>query len=233
MYPEDRVIVGVINRKRDLTTLLEERWYRIPRERWSRDGVYAEYLAFYLSGSAARDRDNGIHYFAEVRGVELAHRRDLLPKEANHKRADEVYYKLALSPPQRKTPPILNPTRRPISFVFTTWDRFVNAQTVRDLYSKSDYYVDRIYHALREEGFRPLRTWEAECRRLAAETEPNTPAAPGLRILCENGTVTAMTDRHSGAFFLDESQDDDAILSAIRAEIARQGGPVTVNIPLE
>lgn len=149
MYPDDRVLVGVINRKRDLRLMLEERWYRIPCKRLP-GGIYAEYIAFYLSGSAARDKDTtGIHYYAQRSGLELVYRKDLLPEQADHERADEVYYKVQLKPAIARVPPITNPSRRSISFIYTTWDRFVQAQIINDLYSQSGHFVDRIYHALR------------------------------------------------------------------------------------
>src|SRR4051812_24780388 len=94
MYPEDRVLIGVINRKRDLNTARDEHWYRIPRERMPR-GVHVEYIAFFLSG-AFGERSGSICYYAERKGLELLYRRDLLPNEPNHKRADSVYYKVGL-----------------------------------------------------------------------------------------------------------------------------------------
>lgn len=221
MYPEDRVLVGVINRKRDFEYARRDHWYRIPQERMPR-GVNAEYVAFYFS-RAFKERNGGIHYFAERRGLELVYRRDLLPDETGHPRADGVYYKVQVSDLIEKNPPVLNPTRRVISFIYTTWDRFVNAATVSDLYSRADYFVDRIFYALRDTGVPAERTWEAEYRA--------TP--PELRILCQKGTLTASTQPSSGMFYLDDTQPEDTILAAIRAEIARQGGPVTISIPME
>jgi len=222
-YPEDRVLIGVINRKRDLTYALDEHWYRIPQERMPR-GVNVECVAFFLSGSATKS-DSGIYYYAEKHGLELLRRKDLLPREKQHKHAENNYYKVALGEIEAKTPPILNPTRRPISFIYTTWDRFVKSETIHELYSEDDYFVDRIYHALRDRGLRPDRLWSVEGR------EHGIPAQ--IRILCENGSVVASPDPDNGTVYMDKSLDDDAILTAIRADIARQGGPVTINIPLE
>jgi hypothetical protein len=222
MFPEDRVLVGVINRKRDLEFARNEHWYRIPQEQMKR-GVDVEYVAFFLS-RAFKERNGGIYWYAEKRGLELAYRRDLLPKEADHKHADRVYYKVQIGDLIEKDPPVLNPTNRTITFVYTTWDRFVQAKQISDLYSKSDYFVDRIYHALRERGISSERTWGAEYR----DAQP-----PQLRILCERGPLTASTGRGEGSFFLDESQQEDAVLASILAEIARQGGPMTIGIPLD
>ena len=129
MYPEDRVLVGVINRKRDLNYAIEQHWYRIPVKRLHR-GIDTEYVAFFLSGKTFKEMSGGVHYFAQVHGYELAYRHQLLPKEASHPRADDQYYRLSLGELQIKQPPILNPTHRPISFIFTTWDRFLLATTI-------------------------------------------------------------------------------------------------------
>ncbi|NDJ59820.1 MAG: hypothetical protein GYB67_01775 [Chloroflexi bacterium] len=223
MYPEERVLVGVINRKRDLDHARDNHWYRVPQQRMPR-GFHAEYVAFFLS-RAFKERNGAIHYFAEVSGVELAYRKDLLPKEADHKRADEVYYRVALGPLTEKMPPITNPTKRPVAFIYTTWDRFVAAHEIRDLYSRNDYYVDRIYHALRNRGIRADRIWEAE--------KGIFEFAPQLRILCERGEVVASTERGADAVYLDQQQQEDEVLTAILAKIAAQGGPVMINIPSE
>lgn len=223
MFPEDRVLVGVINRKRDLQTVQNEGWYRIPQVRMPR-GVNAEYLAFFLSSKAFKDRESGIYYYAEKRGLELAYRKDLLPKEADHRRANETYYKVQLGRLIEKSPPVLNPTRRTISFVYTTWDRFVHAETISDLYSKDDYFVERIFHALRDNGvYAAERTWSAEYPGVA----------PQIRILCEKGTIKASTEAGEGLFFLDKDQGEDKMLASILARIASEGGPVMLSIPYD
>lgn len=224
MYPDDRVLVGVINRKRDLQHLKQNHWYRIPQQRMTR-GIYAEYLAFYLSGYAAKLAGNaGIHHFAERRGVELAYRRDLLPEEADHKRANEVYYKVQVGAVIDRHPAIANPTRRPVSFIYTTWDRFLAARIIADLYSKADYFVDRIYHALQDKHYRVERYWEPERK------ETGYPAQ--VRVLCDNGaTVVASTEPADDVqVLIDFDADQDAILNEILLQISLNDGPVTLPI---
>jgi hypothetical protein len=222
MFPEDRVLVGVIQTKRDLAFARDDHWYRIPQAQMPR-GVTTEYLAFFLSGKVFGEKSKAIQYYAPMRGLELVYRKDLIP-DPKHPRANHVYYRVALGDLEAKTPPITNPTRRPISFIYTTWDRFYQAHTVADLYSTDDFFVDRIYYALRDHGVNPVRLWAAEHR--------SDPFAPGLKILCENGaSVIASTGRVSGAYFLDAAANDDEILQAIFKQIASNGGAVTINIP--
>jgi hypothetical protein len=152
MYPEDRVLIGVINRRVDFESARDQGWYRIPIERAPKH-IDTEYVAFYFSRNF-KEKNGGVHYFARRTGHELVRRRDVLPDEANHPRANNLYYRIALGKMQEKHPPILNPTGRPLAFVFTTWDRFVTASTIADLYSTSEFYVDRVSKVLKQKGVR-------------------------------------------------------------------------------
>ncbi len=135
-FPEDRVLVGVIQTKRDLAFARVDHWYRIPQAQMPR-GITTEYLAFFLSGKVFGENSKRFSITRRcARGWNWCYRKDLLPNEAEHPRANEVYYRVALGDLEAKTPPITNPTRRPISFIYTTWDRFVHAQTIADLYSR-------------------------------------------------------------------------------------------------
>jgi len=224
MFPEDRVLVGVINRKRDLKIAQSQHWYRIPQKRMSH-GINSEYLAFFLSGRVFKAQSGSVCYYARVRGVELVYRRDLLPEQADHPRADERYFKVALDPLSIKEPPIVNTTKRTITFIRTTWDRFVNATEINDLYSDADYFVDRIYHALRSRGIRSERFWETDSRTYDH--------APGLRVLCEDGALTTSTHTGDGIqLLMDKSQSEQTILDQIMAEIKKRGGPADLSLPL-
>lgn len=225
MYPHDQVLVGAITRKKDLRLAQDQHWYRIPQNRMPR-GILAEYIAFFLNSRIAPENASGIHYFARRSGVELAYRRDLLADETGHDRANDVYYKVSLEDFQQKQPPVLNPTNRRFAFILTTWDRFLKAHEIKDLYSDADYFVDRIYHALRHRGINGIeRYWDAEL--------PQTGEQAHLRILCEDGVVIAATEQGKGTIHLSRAEPEDRILAKIRAEIAKHGGPLMVNIPLD
>lgn len=222
MYPEDRVLVAVINRKRDLVYAQHEHWYRIPFQQ-AANGIYAEYVAFFLS-RAFGEQNGGIHYYAQRTGLELVRRRDLLPGEPDHPRADCWYHKLQLGELRRKDPPILNPTRRRVAFIFTTWDRFCAARQVADLYSDADHFVDRVFHALRQSGLQAERIWDA------APTAGAGGAA--LWLDCQNGPVIASTvPGSSAAVALDVSDAADAVRNGVERildAVKAQGGPKAI-----
>lgn len=129
--PDDRVLVCVINRKRDFDRLRDARWYRIPHAQMP-TGVDAEILAFFLS-RAFGELNGAVHAYARITGVELVYRKWLLPDEAAHARADGVYYRVAIGALERKHPPVLNTVGRRVAFIRTTWERFSVARTLADL----------------------------------------------------------------------------------------------------
>lgn len=146
MYPDDRVLVGVVNRKKDFRIACDQHWYRIPQSQMPR-GIDAEYIAFFLSGRTFGEQAGGIAWFARITGLELARRKELLPDE--DKRAEEVYYKVQFRQLILKDPPIRNVSKRSISFVRTTWDRFVSARAIPDLYRIADGCANRLDYAWR------------------------------------------------------------------------------------
>lgn len=221
MHPEDRVLVGVMRRKKDFQIAREQHWYRIPKDKAPRHVSETRYLAFFFSGTFG-DQGSGIHYYARQTGHELLTRLQLLPDEPDHEQAQQEYYKFQFRELLAKVPPILNPSKRRFSFIYTTWDRFVSAHTLDDLYSRADHLVDRIFYALQDAGYRPTRLWELET------AYPQQGAQ--VRVLCEAGEVVASTLPEAGIPI-----DDDLTtsLKRIRQEIAAHGGPKMLMVPLE
>ena len=68
-----------------------------------------------------------------MRGHELVRRADLFPDQADHPRANELYYKMQLGPLQRLARPIPSLKWRRVSFIETTGDRFLNALEISEL----------------------------------------------------------------------------------------------------
>lgn len=220
MHPEDRVLVGVMTRKKDFEIARDQHWYRVPEGKAPK-GLYAEYVAFFFNGKFGTQK-SGIHYYARRTGYELATRAQLLPEEVDHPRAQERYHKLQFGELHAKIPPILNPKKRRFSFIYTTWDRFVHAQRIDDLYSTADHLVDRVFYVLQDAGFRPQRRWE-----LDTDYPPQT---PHIRVLCENGEVIASPNGEDG---IPIGEDIDKTVSQIQTEITRKGGPKMLPIMLD
>lgn len=232
MYAEDRVLVGVINRKKDLDQARFGHWYRIPHGRAAK-GIHAEYMAFFLSRSFGSE-NGAIRFYARRTGHELTRRRDLLPDEPQHKRANNLYYKIQLGELREKVPPVLNPTRRPVVFIHTTWDRFMAAEQISDLYSTADHFVDRVYYALHNAGIPAERSWEAE--------QVTDDGGAQLKIQCQAGEIIASTgSQHQDRIHLVAEQGDagaqaaaiQKLIGDIQQRITGLGGLLTAPIPLE
>ncbi|MCQ3928891.1 MAG: hypothetical protein DPW16_00400 [Chloroflexi bacterium] len=242
MNPEDAVLVGVVSRKRDFEIARDQHWYRIPSKQ-APNGITAKYIALFFSGAKTfGEQASTISYYAQITGYELARRRDLLPDESPHARDDDEYYKLQFRELIERTPPIVNqPKPHRFAFIYTTWDRFEQAQHIRDLYSQVDYFVDRVFHALKQGGINPLRSWESG--KMGSKPEIEYPTGARIRVLCENGSVTASTnsaDKREGEDFVylqpqDYLSEDDAQDSAhqIREHVERLGGAKMIDIPVE
>ncbi len=179
MNPEDRVLVAIMNLPRDLAFARDHGWYRLPQKSAPK-GIHAEYLAFYF-GRAFGEQKWAIHYYARMLGHELVRRLDLLPDEPDHRRADDLYYKVQLGPLLRLERPIVSLRWRRISFIHTTWDRFMDASEINDLYVEGEPYVDRLYYALREAGITPERHYRTQEEGVQYEVD--------MAIPCRSGTV--------------------------------------------
>jgi len=137
METDDVVLVALVNKPRDMEIVQSERWYRIPAKQAAVRIGPVQYIAFYLT-KAFGDSKWMIREYAPVQGHELVRRRDLLPEESDHPRANEAYYKLQLGPLIELSRPIVSRRGRRLLFVRTTGAKFSRAVEIDDLLGKSD-----------------------------------------------------------------------------------------------
>ena len=105
---DSRVLVAVINNRRDFDIAREQGWYRIPVKRAPRR-IGADYLALYQT-AAFGDEKWAVRYYAPIRRYRLLTRAELLPDEPAHPRAADRYYKIEIGPLRSLPHPI--PSRR-------------------------------------------------------------------------------------------------------------------------
>lgn len=132
LFPEAIVLVAVVRTRRDWRWIQEVHAYRIPLRHAPPLAPFVDFLAFYHTADFGPERWSVRHY-APVRGHELVRRRDLFPEEADHPRAEELYYLLQLGPLRTLPRPI--PSRRWHRFVFllTTGERLLQAEDLSEL----------------------------------------------------------------------------------------------------
>lgn len=151
MLRSNEVLVAIMNNQRDMDIALQQHWYRIPvssvkkflRKRWA-----PEWLAFYqtkIFGSEAFS----IRYYAKVLEIQEVGRIELFPDEPPHEKTDKRYYKLNLAPLQKLPQPIASHRRRRITFISTTWNKFITAIEINDLYDDSPL-EDQLWNEMKE-----------------------------------------------------------------------------------
>jgi len=210
-HATDRVLVAIMNNRRDFAIARDEGWYRIPRQHAPPATVEAAALAFYFTKAFGEEEKWSIRWYAPVRGHELVRRRDLFPDEPEHPRADEMYYKIQLGPLIELECPIYSLRWRRITFIETTWDRFTAAEEINDLYISG---ADGLFVTLKEEGFWPELEFPVR--------EGNVEYVVDLAIPCRNGLVTIATGGRSAP--IGALRDPD--IETVRLKVAQLGGPI-------
>lgn len=134
MEPDDaaRVLIAVITRPRDLQLARERGWYRIPLAHLPAQ-LSADYLAFYQTAAFGAERW-AVRYYAPIVRYRIAARRELLPDEAAHPRANERYYCLELGPLAELPLPVPAARLRRVTFIATTFGQLRRARDVRELW---------------------------------------------------------------------------------------------------
>ena len=128
---EPVALIGILKDRRDFDRLMHRRWYRIPlahapRRRFS-------HLAFYQPASFGK-RGKAIRYVAPVLGKRGARRRDLIPEEPNHPRADDRYAVFRVGKPLKLPEPVRNISLRRVTFAYTTLRRLFESHDVLEVF---------------------------------------------------------------------------------------------------
>ena len=133
--PAERVLVAVVPRPSDWARVRDEGWYRIPYARAPRR-LAADYLAFYHPGCFDASLRWTVRYYAAVRRYSLLTRAELLPDEADHPRADDLYYRLELGSLEELAAPIPSARLRRVTFIATTLPLLLAAGEINDLWPR-------------------------------------------------------------------------------------------------
>ena len=232
MLPESSVLIAVMNHARDMERARDEHWYRIPM-RSAPKFFPPDYVAFYLTKPFSADAFS-VRWYAQVRGHELAARRDLLPDEPDHPRADQRYYKLQLGKLVELPHPIPSRSLRRITFILTNGKRLNEAWEINDLFLGSREH-DSLWRALKEAHL------HAERNYVIRDADSTRAYSVDFAVICREGTVGVICGETSGRseaempravrerlLYLTSAQIDAApakCVEAIAAAAAQLGGP--------
>jgi hypothetical protein len=134
--PNSLVLVCLLPSPRDLEIARLLGWYRIPFARAPKV-VAVDTLAFYQPASFG-DGAGRIEWTAPVRGHELTTRAEILRDEPDHPRAGEEYFKIQLGQLERLPRPVVSKKWKRLTFLYTTGEYLLKAETLNDLVVRSD-----------------------------------------------------------------------------------------------
>ena len=130
--PDDLVLVALLNNQPDLARARDDHWYRIPVRHAPDRAIAAPWIAFYQT-KAFGDEKWTVTYYAAALAWDVTTRRDLIPTEPDHPRANEQYYRIGLGPLHALAHPIPSRSWKRITFIVTHWAQIVRAWDVSDL----------------------------------------------------------------------------------------------------
>ncbi len=161
MEENAEVLVAFLPSRADLAILQNQGWYRIPvaskPRRWP-----PKYLAFYQPKSFGEDAFK-IRYFGLVKNIDVVTRKELFPSEEESERSRKQYYRLWLDSLQEREQPISSRLPRKIVFLLTTWDKFMLADQINDLFDDSPL-EDLLWRDLKKLNILAERQWEVRTR---------------------------------------------------------------------
>jgi hypothetical protein len=200
---DEIVLVGVLKRKRDLTILRREHWYRIPVSKAPLRKFH--YLAFYEPARFGR-QGKCIRSYARVLRYHVGKRRDLLPNEPHHPSAGEDYVKIQIGRILHLPHPIKNMPPRRVSFGFATLKRFLTSKNILQLYrvAPTEQMVSR---ALRSAGIPAIPQYYVSGDKKRYRLD--------LTIVCRLGLIAVECDNlkaHSGIRRRMRDRDKDIFL---------------------
>lgn len=139
MASRGEVLVALINKPLDYAILREKLWYRIPVssvEKWLKGKWPPEWIAFYQT-KAFNQEAYSVSYFGRVVEIRNVFRWQLFPNEPRDEKSKRKYYQIILSSVEILPKPIISRRWRRIVFIPTTWEKFLHAIEINDLYDDS------------------------------------------------------------------------------------------------
>lgn len=176
------VLVGVVKDRRDLGALLAQKWYRIPVKHAPKRKF--KYLAFYQPAGFGR-RGKLIRYYARVLSQRTIRRKDLLPDEPKHPRADDYYFVFRVDNIKKLSWPIKNVAPRRISFGFTTLRRLLKSRNILELYDVAPT-EEILWKALQRAGIEA----RAQYRVVVGKKQYR----PDFALFCKRGAIAVECD---------------------------------------
>jgi very-short-patch-repair endonuclease len=187
MREDDLILIAIMNNGRDLHLAKTESWYRIPVKSAPKRLMEMRYIAFYLT-KPFKDQKWSILYWSEIKGIKIVKRSELLPKEADHPRANEEYYKIEIDELKQLPNPITSKKGRRTAFIPTTISKFRTAKEINDLYNESPL-EDKLWDEFKKKGI--------DAERQYYVSEGKTHYILDFAVFCKEGSIDTECDGDS------------------------------------
>jgi len=215
--PETPALVGIVTRRKDWELVRSRHWYRIP-VRTAPEGLdKVRYLAFYQTRVFGEEKW-AVNWYAQVKDITRATRRELLPDEPGHPRAGAEYYKVELGELTRLPQPIPSRRWRRIVFIPTSLERLMHAQEVNDLFKVSPI-EEKLYFTLKDVGLPAERQFFVR--------EEGSGYMLDMAVFCRDGNLDIECDGdtyHSGRDKAEADRERDNTLTTAGWHILRFSG---------
>jgi len=221
MLPESSVLIAVMTNPQDFARARDEHWYRIP-VRSAPKFFPPDYIAFYFT-KAFGDEAYSIRWYAQVRGHEMVTRRDLLPDEPDHPRADQRYYKLQLGKLVELPHPIPSRSLRRITFVLSNGKRLGEAWEINDLFLGPREH-DLLWRALKEARVQAERNYVLREAEVVYRVDFAIPCREGtLGVICSDLPGTSPRVVRERLLYFTPAQIDASPQKCVEAILAAAG----------
>lgn len=190
MSTRGEVLVVIMNSRADWAIACDRHWYRIPNEQVEKlkqrnQWLPPKWIAFYQTKVFGKKKGCAISFCSEVTAIRQVSRSELFPEEVKNAKSEKLYYKLEFDELQSLVNPIPSQRLRRITFIPTTWTKFIQAKEINDLWNESPL-EDALWQELKNNG-------------IPAERQENVKVKENHYILdfviyCRNGTIDVETD---------------------------------------
>ncbi|MCI5193595.1 MAG: DUF559 domain-containing protein [Candidatus Electrothrix sp. AU1_5] len=184
---QEEVLVAIMNNRHDFSIAAQHNWYRIPVssvEKWLKKRWPPAWIAFYLTKVFGKEAW-AISDYAKIIDIRKVYRWQLFPHEPVNAKSKKSYYQIFFEPLRRLPNPIFSRRYRRIIFIPTTWDKFIKAVEINDLFDESPL-EDRLWAE-----FKRLKI-NAERQEFVKVNKKNY--ALDFAIYCEAGKIDIETD---------------------------------------
>jgi very-short-patch-repair endonuclease len=143
-----------------------------------------KWIAFYQTKVFLKEQF-AVNYYAEVIDIRKAYRFELFPGNPLDEKKEKLYFKLTTGPLVRLPRPIFSRRMRRVVFIPTTWEKFIMAQEINELYYESQ---------LEERLWEELIKFNIPAERQEFVTVEGTNYFLDFAVYCANGKIAIEAD---------------------------------------